>query len=103
MKPRWNFLAKMQNVTFGANPTQHITQEHHPDCEAWWWQHHVLGMFLITRDSGTCQDRREMDGEKYRQILAENLLPSARMLKLGQKFTFQLDNYLKHTVKAALE
>ena len=25
-KPRWNFLAEMQNVTFGANPTQHITQ-----------------------------------------------------------------------------
>ena len=24
-KPRWNFLAEMQNVTFGANPTQHIT------------------------------------------------------------------------------
>ena len=25
-KPRWNFLAEMQNVTFGENPTQHITQ-----------------------------------------------------------------------------
>ena len=26
MKPRWNSLAEMQNVTFGANPTQHIIQ-----------------------------------------------------------------------------
>ena len=26
MKPRWKFLAKMQNVTFGTNPTQHITR-----------------------------------------------------------------------------
>ena len=31
----------------------------------------------------------KMDGEKYRKIREENLLPSARKLKLGWKFTFQ--------------
>ena len=30
MKPRWNFLTKMQNLTFGENPTQHITQRTPP-------------------------------------------------------------------------
>ena len=44
-----------------------------------------------------------MDGAKYRKIREENLLPSARKLKLGRKFTFQHDNDPKHTAKAALE
>ena len=37
------------------------------------------------------------------KILEENLLPSARKLKLGWKFTFQHDNDPKHTAKAILE
>ena len=44
-----------------------------------------------------------MDGAKHRKILEENLLPSARKLKLGQKFTFQHDNDLKHTAKVTPE
>ena len=41
----------------------------------------------------------KMDGA----IPEENLLPSARKLKLGQKFIFQHDNDPKHTTKATLE
>ena len=44
-----------------------------------------------------------MYGAKFRKIFEENLLPSARKLKLGRKFTFQHDNDPKHTVKATLE
>ena len=44
-----------------------------------------------------------MDGAKHRKILEENLLPSTRKQKLGQKFTFQHDNDLKQTAKATLE
>ena len=44
-----------------------------------------------------------MYGAKYRKILEENLLPSARKLKLGRKFTFQHDNKPKHTAKVTLE
>ena len=62
-----------------------------------------MGMFLISRDWGTCQDKREIDGEKYRKIQEENLLSSARKLKLGRKFTFQHDNDPKHTAKATME
>ena len=40
---------------------QHSTspKEHHLDCEAWWWQHHVMGMFLNSRDWRICQERRK--------------------------------------------
>ena len=44
-----------------------------------------------------------IDGAKYRKIREENLLPSERKLKLGQKFTFQHDNDPKHRAKATLE
>ncbi|MGH0115852.1 UNVERIFIED_CONTAM: hypothetical protein FKN15_054208 [Acipenser sinensis] len=44
-----------------------------------------------------------MDGAKYREILQENLLQSAKKLKLGRKFTFQQDNDPKHKAKATLE
>ena len=45
----------------------------------------------------------KMDKAKYRKLLEENLLPSARKLKLGRKFSFQHDNEPKHTAKATLE
>ena len=41
-----------------------------------------------------------MDGAMYRQILVENLLPSARALKMGRGWIFQHDNDPKHTAKA---
>lgn len=45
----------------------------------------------------------KMDGAKYTQILQENLLQSAKRLKLGRKFIFQHDNDSKHKAKATLE
>ncbi|KAK3518603.1 hypothetical protein QTP70_005514 [Hemibagrus guttatus] len=44
-----------------------------------------------------------MDGVMYRQILGENLLPSARALKMGCGWVFQHDNDTKHTAKATKE
>ncbi|MGH0119912.1 UNVERIFIED_CONTAM: hypothetical protein FKN15_059840 [Acipenser sinensis] len=44
-----------------------------------------------------------MDEAKYRQILEENLLQSAKDLRLGRRFTLQQDNDPKHTAKATLE
>uniref|UniRef100_A0A673XEB3 Tc1-like transposase DDE domain-containing protein n=1 Tax=Salmo trutta TaxID=8032 RepID=A0A673XEB3_SALTR len=44
-----------------------------------------------------------MDGAMYHQILGENLLPSARALKMGREWVFQHANDPKHTAKATKE
>ena len=42
-----------------------------------------------------------MDGAMYREILANNLLPSVRALKMGCGWVFQHDNNPKHTTQHA--
>ncbi|KAK6320198.1 hypothetical protein J4Q44_G00093050 [Coregonus suidteri] len=44
-----------------------------------------------------------MDGAMYRKILANNLLPSVRALKMGRGWVFQHDNDLKHTARTTKE
>ncbi|CAJ0944923.1 unnamed protein product [Ranitomeya imitator] len=45
----------------------------------------------------------KMDGAKYRTILEENLLESAKDLRLGWSFVFQQDNDPKHKAKSTME
>ncbi|CAI5674221.1 unnamed protein product [Oreochromis niloticus] len=45
----------------------------------------------------------KMDGAKYRAILEENLLESAKDLRLGRRFTFQQDDDPKHKARATME
>ncbi|KAK6292578.1 hypothetical protein J4Q44_G00371620 [Coregonus suidteri] len=68
-----------------------FANEHLNDSEENW----VTGQ--LHRIKGT------MDGAMYRQILGENLLPSARALKMGHGWVFQHDNDPKHTAKATKE
>ncbi len=44
-----------------------------------------------------------MDGAMYREILANNLLPSVRALKMGRGWVFQHYNDPKHTARATKE
>ncbi|KAK6308332.1 hypothetical protein J4Q44_G00216030 [Coregonus suidteri] len=44
-----------------------------------------------------------MDGAMYREILANNLLPSVRALKMCRGWVFQHDNDPKHTARATKE
>ena len=59
----------------------------------------LLGCFSA---KGTGRLHR-IEGLMYRQILNENLLPSARTLKMGRGWVFQHDNEPKHTTKATKE
>ena len=66
-------------------------------------QHHAMGMLFSGRDWETCRIEGTMNGTKYRQILKENLLQSAKDLRLQRRLAFSQDNDSKHTAKATLE
>ena len=63
----------------------------------------LWGCFSSTGTGALARIEGKMNGAKYREVLEEKLLPSARKLKLGRKFTFQHDNDQKYTAKATLE
>ena len=63
----------------------------------------LWGYFSSAGTGALVKIEEKMDGAKYRKILEKNLLPSARKLKLGQKFIIQHDNDPEHTAKAPLE
>ncbi|CDQ61257.1 unnamed protein product [Oncorhynchus mykiss] len=45
----------------------------------------------------------KMNGAKYKTILEENLMESAKDLRLGRRFVFQQDNDPKHKAKSTME
>ncbi len=47
--------------------------------------------------------KERMNGAMYREILSENLLPSARALKMKRGWVFQHDNDPKHTARVTKE
>ncbi len=77
------------------------SQEHHPNYEAWGWKHHALGVLFCKGDKTTAPYWG--DGDMYREILANNLLPSVRALKMGCGWVFQHDNDPKHRARATKE
>ena len=63
----------------------------------YWGCFSAAGTGRLVRMEGT------MNGAKYRQILEENLLQSAKDRRMWQIFTFHQDNDPKYTAKATLE
>ncbi len=62
-----------------------------------WWCFSAKGTGWLHRIEGS------MDGAMYREILANNLLPSVRALKMGRGWVFQHVNDPKHTARATKE
>ncbi|KAL1252631.1 hypothetical protein QQF64_017324, partial [Cirrhinus molitorella] len=58
--------------------------QYSPNSEAWWWQHHAVGVFFSCRDRTTVAIEGKMNAAKYRDILDKNLLQSAQDLRLGR-------------------
>ncbi len=79
------------------------SQEHHPNREAWGWKHHALGCFSAKGTGRLHRIEGRMDRAMCREILANDLLPSVRALKMGRGWVFQHDNNPKHTARATKE
>ena len=60
----WSDETKIE--LFCLNARRHILEEtwYSPYGEAWWWQHHAVGMFFSGRDWETCQDQRKDERSK---------------------------------------
>ena len=63
----------------------------------------LWGCISAARTGRVVRIEGTMNGAKYRQILEENLLQSAKDLRLQRGFTFQQGNDCKHTAKATLQ
>uniref|UniRef100_A0A4W5JC14 Uncharacterized protein n=1 Tax=Hucho hucho TaxID=62062 RepID=A0A4W5JC14_9TELE len=104
VKVLWSDETKME--LFGINSTRRVwrrrnaaydpmipTVKHGGGDIMLWGCFSAKGTGQLHRIKGT------MDGAMYRQILGENLLHSARALKMGRGWVFQHDNDPKHTAK----
>ena len=59
--------------------------------------------FSTTGTGRLVRIKAKMNVAKYRDILDEKLFHGTQGLRLGQRFTFQQDNNLKHTAKTMQE
>ncbi|KAI4894291.1 hypothetical protein NFI96_022477 [Prochilodus magdalenae] len=106
-KVLWSDETKIE--LFGLNSTRHVwrkknaaydpkntvpTVKHGGGSIMFWGCFSAKGTGLLHRITG------KTDGAMYRTILRDNLLPSARGLKMGRGWVFQHDNDPKHTAKA---
>lgn len=82
-----NFIFEEKGGSFEAS-------EHHPNCEVWGRQHHVVQLFCCRRDWCTSQNR-----SRKQYTLRQHLKTSATTLNLGCKLVFRMDNDPKHTSK----
>uniref|UniRef100_A0AAZ3RIR8 Transposase n=1 Tax=Oncorhynchus tshawytscha TaxID=74940 RepID=A0AAZ3RIR8_ONCTS len=91
-------LATMQNVMFGVKATQLIPTVKHGGGNIMVW-----ACFSSAGTGKMVKIDGKMDGAKYRTILEENLMESAKDLRLGRTFVFQQDNDPKHKAKSTME
>uniref|UniRef100_A0AAZ3QRG6 Transposase n=1 Tax=Oncorhynchus tshawytscha TaxID=74940 RepID=A0AAZ3QRG6_ONCTS len=63
----------------------------------------LCGCFSAKETGRLHRSEGRMDGAMYREILANNLLPSVRALKMGRGWFFQHDNDQKHTARSTKE
>ena len=110
MKVLWSDETKME--LFGINSTRHVWRRRNaaydpknilPPVKHGGGNIMLWGCFSAKGTGQIHCIKGTMDGAMYRQILGENLLRSARALKMGRGWVFQHDNDPKHTAKATKE
>ncbi|KAJ4929566.1 hypothetical protein JOQ06_018589 [Pogonophryne albipinna] len=63
----------------------------------------LWGCFSAKGPGRLIRVKERMNWAMYREILSDNLLPSARALKMKRGWVFQHDNDPKHTARATKE
>ncbi len=99
-------LFGLNSKRYAVEKTRHCSSpvQYSPNSEAWWWQHHAVGVFFSCRDRTDWLQSRERWMRPSTGISwTKNLLQSAQVLRLGRRFTFQQDNDPKHTAKITKE
>jgi hypothetical protein len=77
---------------------------HHCYTEAWWWQHHAMGMFFSRRDWETSQDwGKDERSNVQRYPWWKTCSRLFRTSDWGKGSPSQQDNNPKHTVKTMQE
>ncbi|XDV12822.1 hypothetical protein PO909_001392 [Leuciscus waleckii] len=109
-KAMWSDETKIE--LFGLNSTRHVWRkkkdEYHPKNTIPTLKqgggYTILWGCFSAKGTGRqhCIEGR-MDGAMYRKILANNLLPSVRALKMGRGWVLEHDNDPKHTARATKE
>ncbi|KAF2351812.1 Transposase Tc1-like [Trinorchestia longiramus] len=106
----WSYETKIE--LFGRNSTNHAwrqqNEEYKPDCTIPTVKFGGGSIIVWGCFSSSWVDKVHiiegtMNGRKYCEILEEQLLPSARLLKLKRGWKFQQDNDPKHTVNETKE
>ena len=109
-KVLWSDETKME--LFGLNAKRSLWRKpntaHHPEPTIPTVNHGggsimLWGCFSSAGTGKLVRTEGKMDGAKYRAILEENLMESAKDLRLGRRFIFQQDNDPKHTARATME
>ena len=84
---------------FGGKGGGLQAKEHHPNHEAWGWQHHVVGLLCSRRDCCTSQNIWHHEGGKLRGYIEATSQDISQEVKAGRKWVFQMDNDPKRTSK----
>ncbi|CAB1441192.1 unnamed protein product [Pleuronectes platessa] len=109
-KVLWSDETKIE--LFGLNAKRYVWRKpntaHHPEHTIPTVKHGggsimLWGCFSSAGTGKLVRIEGKMDGAKYREILEENLMQSAKDLRLGRRFIFQQDNDPKHTARATKE
>ncbi|CDQ92007.1 unnamed protein product [Oncorhynchus mykiss] len=110
MKVLWADETKIE--LFGNNAKRYVWRKsntaHHPEHTIPTVKHDggsimVWACFSSAGTGKMVKIDGKMDGAKYRTILEENPMESAKDLRLGRRFVFQQDNDPKHKAKSTME
>ncbi|KAF2354270.1 Transposase Tc1-like [Trinorchestia longiramus] len=106
----WSDKTKIE--LFGRKSTNHVWRQQNEECKPKYTiptvkfgggSIMVWGCFSSSGVGKLHIIEGTMNGRKYREILEEQLLPSARLLKLKRGWKFQQDNDPKHTANETKE